>query len=111
MLMSNPALYEEAIAKTYEEFSANFDWSIPERELEYRPADRLNIGWMCSDRICGLGMASKVAIDWEDYQGKHERFTFDDLRLLSNGIAQFITELGVLPGERVCLFMDRAPEL
>ncbi|HVN20663.1 MAG TPA: acetate--CoA ligase [Dongiaceae bacterium] len=109
--MSNPGLCEEVIAKTYEELSANFDWSIPERELEYRPGDRLNIGWMCSDRICRLGMASKVALDWEDYQGKHERFTFDDLRLLSNGIAQFISELGVLPGERVCLFMDRVPDL
>ena len=109
--MSNPALCEEITAKSYEELTANFDWSIAERELGYRKGDPLNIGWMCSDRICRLGMADKLALDWEDFQGNHERFTFDDLRLLSNGIAQFINELGILPGERVCLFMDRVPEL
>ena len=92
--MSNPALCEEITAKSYQELTANFDWSIAERELGYRKGDPLNIGWMCSDRICRLGMADKLALDWEDYQGNHERFTFDDLRLLSNGIAQFISELG-----------------
>ena len=66
---------------------------------------------MCSDRICRLGMADKLALDWEDYQGNQQRFTFDDLRVLSNTIAQFICELGIQPGERVCLFMDRVPEL
>jgi len=109
--MSNPALCEEVAAKSYEELTANLDWSIAERELGYRNGGPLNIGWMCSDRICQLGMANKVALDWEDYQGKHERFTFGDLRILSNGIAQFISELGILPGERVCLFMDRVPDL
>ena len=39
--MGNPALCEETTAKSYEELTANFDWSIPERELEYRPGDPL----------------------------------------------------------------------
>ena len=76
--MSNPALYEEVAAKSYEELTANFDWSIAERELGYKPGDPINIGWMCSDRICRLGLADKVALDWEDYQGNQQRFTFDD---------------------------------
>ncbi|HEY4931199.1 MAG TPA: acetate--CoA ligase [Terriglobales bacterium] len=109
--MSNPALCDEVIAKSYEELTANFDWSIAEHELGYAPGGSLNIGWMCSDRICRLGLADKLALDWEDFQGNRERFTFDDLRLLSNGIAQFINELGILPSERVCLFMDRVPDL
>jgi len=109
--MSNPVLCDELIAKSYEELTANFDWSVAERELGYQPGDPINIGWMCSDRICRLGMAGKVALDWEDYQGNQARFTFDDLRALSNTIANFLCELGILPGERVCLFMDRVPEL
>jgi len=109
--MSNPALCEELATKSYEELAAGFDWSIAERELGYQPGGPLNIGWMCSDRICRLGLADKVALDWEDYQGNQRRFTFDDLRVLSNTVAQFLCQLGLQPGERVCLFMDRVPEL
>ena len=101
--MGNPA--------SYEELSANFDWSVAERELGYRQGGPINIGWMCSDRLCHLGLANKLALHWEDYQGNQKRFTFDDLRVLSNTIAHFLGELGIQPGERVCLFMDRVPEL
>ena len=109
--MSYPTVCEELTAKSYEELTANFDWSIAGRELGYRPGDPINIGWMCSDRICHLGMADKVALYWEDYQGNQQQFTFDDLRVLSNTVAQFVCNLGIQPGERVCLFMDRVPEL
>src|SRR5271157_3273343 len=109
--MSYAATYDEVSAKSYEELTRNFDWSIAERELDYKPGDPINIGWMCSDRICRLGMADKVALDWEDYQGNQQRFTFDDLRVLSNSFAKFVCDLGIKPGERVCLFMDRIPEL
>src|ERR1019366_722648 len=111
MPMSYPTVCEELAAKSYDELTANFDWSIAERELGYKPGEAINIGWMCSDRICHLGMADKVALYWEDYQGNQQQFTFDDLRVLSNTVAQFVCDLGIQPGERVCLFMDRVPEL
>lgn len=46
---------------SYEELIANFGWELAERELGYRPSCPINIGWMCSDRICRLGMARKLA--------------------------------------------------
>src|ERR1017187_4830601 len=79
MPMSNLTCCEEIAAKSYEELTADFDWSIAERKLGYKPGDPINIGWMCSDRICHLGMADKVALYWEDYQGNRRQFTFDDL--------------------------------
>ncbi|HOC42667.1 MAG TPA: acetate--CoA ligase [Thermoanaerobaculales bacterium] len=96
---------------SYEERLQSFDWSIAERELGYRAGDVINIGYHCSDRICQLGQGGKPALLWEDHQGHEKRFTFDDLRVLSNTIAAFLVRLGVEPGERVCLFMDRVPEL
>ena len=96
---------------SYEQLTANFSWSVAEQQLGYRPGAPLNIGWMCSDRICQLGMSSKLALHWEDYLGNQKRFIFDDLRVLSNTVAHFISGLGIQPGERVCLFMDRVPEL
>ena len=96
---------------SYEELTANFDWSIAERELGYTPGEPINIGWMCSDRICHVGLGNKLALIWEDFQGHQKRFTYDDVRILSNTIAHFLRELGIQPEERVCLFMDRVPEL
>ncbi|MGZ4813585.1 MAG: AMP-binding protein, partial [Terriglobales bacterium] len=101
--MTNPPSYRDLVS--------GFDWALAERELGYRPGEPLNIGWMCSDRICRLGLAQKLALCWEDYLGNEKRFTFDDLRVLSNTIAGFLVELGLKPGERVCLFLDRVPEL
>ncbi len=97
--------------ETYEQLTTGFDWSIAERELGYKADDPLNIGWMCSDRICSLGLSRKKALLWEDHQGQEKQFTFDDIRVLSDAIAVFLGELQVRPEERVCLFMDRIPEL
>ena len=96
---------------TYEELTTGFDWSISEKELGYKKGDPLNIGWMCSDRICKLGLADKPALIWDDHLGAEKRYTYNDIRQLSNTIAHFLVGLGIKPGERVCLFMDRVPEL
>lgn len=84
---------------SYEELIANFDWSVAERELGYRPGDPINIAWMCCDRICQLGLANKSALLWEDYQGNEKRFSYDDVRILSNTVAHFLSGLGTFsPG-------------
>jgi acetyl-CoA synthetase len=96
---------------TYEERLAGFDWSLAERELGLARGGPVNIGWHCSDRICEMGRAGETALLWEDFQGRERKFTYDDMRLLTNAIAEYLSALGVAPGERVCLFMDRVPEL
>jgi acetyl-CoA synthetase len=101
--MDKPPSYEDLLAKC--------SWSSAEQELGYSPGDLLNIGWMCSDRICRLGAAEKLALCWEDYQGNEKKYTFNDLRVLSNTFARYLCTLGLQPGERICLFMDRLPEL
>jgi acetyl-CoA synthetase len=70
-----------------------------------------NIGWYCSDRICRMGAADRAALIWEDHQGNGRTFTFDEVRRRSNAIAQYLRNLGLGPGDRICLFMDRVPEL
>ncbi|MBZ5683407.1 MAG: AMP-binding protein [Acidobacteriia bacterium] len=93
------------------EITSNLSWNVAEEELGHRPGDPINIGWMCSDRICQLGLANKLALLWEDYQGNKKQFTYDEVRILSNTIASFLCKLGIRPQERVCLFLDRVPEL
>ena len=97
--------------RTYEEEIKNFKWEISCKELGYNEGDVINIGEYCSDRICRMGKADKLALIWEGHSGEEKRYTFNDLRQLSNTIAHFIRGLGINPGDRVCLFMDKVPEL
>ncbi len=96
---------------TYEERLEGFDWSIAERELGWKRGEPINIGWHCSDRICELGRGAHPALLWEGSGGEERRYSYDDLRVLSNTIAAYLQRLGIRPGERVCLFLDRVPEL
>jgi acetyl-CoA synthetase len=96
---------------SYEQCCHSFRWSDVEQELGYMPGDTINIGWHCSDRICAAGKGAKLALVWEGMAGEPRRYTFDDLRLASNTVGAFLRSLQVAAGDRVCLFMDRIPEL
>jgi acetyl-CoA synthetase len=96
---------------SYEERLKNFSWSISEKELDYKPGRVINIGWYCSDRICQQGKGEKPALLWEGLGGTEKKFTYNDVRRASNTIGAFLRGLGIKNEERVCLFMDRVPEL
>jgi acetyl-CoA synthetase len=95
----------------YDEAARNFSWKISEDELGYKDGDVINIAEYCSDRICRLGKGNKLALIWEDHKGNVKEFTFNDVRILTNTIANYLKNLGIQPGDRVCLFMDKVPEL
>ena len=97
--------------KPYEETYKDFSWEISKKELGYKDGDNINIGEYCTDRICRLGKAGKLALVWEDHKGSIKKYTFNDMRVLTNAIAKFLQSLGINPGDRVCLFMDKVPEL
>jgi len=101
--MSNTPKYEEA--------REGFTWAQVETELGYKDGDNINIGWYCTDRICEMGKGDKPALIWEGFKGDRRTYTFDEMRQLTDTFAAWLKELGVTPGERVCLFMDRLPEL
>jgi acetyl-CoA synthetase len=96
---------------SYEEKLKNFDWSIAKNELDYRDGDLINIGWYCSDRNCIKGNSNKIALHYEGFGGIKKSFTFNDIRLASNTIGTFLSNLGLVNEDRICLFMDKIPEL
>jgi acetyl-CoA synthetase len=96
---------------SYEERVKTFSWSTSENELEYTNGNIINIGWYCSDRICQKGKAEKVALYYEGFNGIEKKFTFNDIRLAGNTIGTFLRNLGIMNEDRVCLYMDRIPEL
>lgn len=96
---------------SYEDRYKNFDWKISEEELEYGVNGMYNIGYYCSDRICNQGSGNKLALVWQGFGGEIKHFTYNDVRINSNKFAHFLTSLGIKKGDRVCIFMDRIPEL
>jgi acetyl-CoA synthetase len=96
---------------SYDDRLKNFSWNISEKELGYKPGDVINIGWYCTDRICQMGKANKPALIWEGSTGTEKRYTYNDIRLASNTIGGYLRGLGLQAGDRVCLFMDKIPEL
>jgi acetyl-CoA synthetase len=96
---------------SYEDRLNNFDWQQAADELGIKEGDGINIAWHCTDRICAQGKADKTALFWEDHRGSKRTYTFDDLRVLTNTFGKFLQDQGVAQGDRVCMFMDRVPEL
>ncbi len=101
--MSNIGSYEDRINGS--------PWQLAENELGYRQGDPANIGWYCSDRICNHGHGDKTALIFEGFGGVEKEYSFNDIRLAGNTIGSFLRDLGIKPEDRVCLFMDRIPEL
>ncbi len=81
-------------AKTYAELCARFSWSIP---------DRYNLGWDLCDKWARSD-PDRVALilDEEDRE-----VSFDELRVLSNRLANLLAARGVEPGDRVGVLLPQ----
>ncbi len=83
---------------SYDEVRKSFDWSIPQT---------FNIGvdvcdkWADSDRL---------ALIYKAANGQVENYSFQDLKNLSNKLANVLTDLGLERGERVGILLPQAPE-
>jgi len=96
---------------SYEKRAGDFNWDVARELLGWEDHELLNIGAICSDRICAQGKGDRTALIWEGFGGKKATYTFDDLRVYSNGFAKYISDIGIEPGDRVCIFMDKIPAL
>ena len=84
---------------SYDEVYRSFRWEVPER---------FNIGVAACDRhATGAG---RLALIYEAPDGTVERFSFDDLKLLSNRCANALSGLGIRPGDRVGVLLPQRPE-
>ena len=96
---------------SYQKVYEDFDWEKAREILGYKEGDPLNIGWYCSDRICEMGKGNKTALIWEGYGGDTKSYTFEELKVNSNTFASYLKSLGIGERDRVCIFMDKIPEL
>ncbi len=87
------------MADKYEEWVKNFVWDVPEY---YSIADVVDEH--AKDR-------SKVAIYFEDAEGRREKTTYWELRDESNRFGNFLHSLGMKKGDRIMVILPRLPEV
>jgi acetyl-CoA synthetase len=81
-------------ARTYDELYRNFRWEIPAT---------FNIGVDVSDKWADA--KNKLALIYVGPDEKEQRFTFKDLKVLSNRLANALKAHGTRPGDRVGILL------
>ncbi|MFL9901107.1 acyl-CoA synthetase [Paraburkholderia fungorum] len=85
--------------QTYESLKVNFTWRIPAR---------YNIGVdVCDKWADGSG---RLALIFEDAEGKATRYTFDELKSLSDRFANALLASGAQRGDRIGIFLSQSIE-
>ncbi|MBK5123384.1 acyl-CoA synthetase [Burkholderia sp. R-69980] len=85
--------------QTYESLTANFAWRIP---------PHYNIGVDVCDKWADG--TSRLALIYEDPEGNTTRYTFDELKSLSDRFANALLTSGAQRGDRIGIFLSQSIE-
>ncbi|MGD8739621.1 MAG: acyl-CoA synthetase [Desulfobacterales bacterium] len=85
--------------KTYLEVYNSFHWEIPQY---------YNIGVDICDKWAR--QPDRLALIYEDESGRVEKYTFADLKRLSNRLANGLNASGIGPGDRFGILLPQCPE-
>ena len=95
----------------YEKVRDSFLWADMYAELDWLPGGALNMAHEAIDRHADGPRKDKTAMIWEGKYGGRERYTFGQMKELSNRFANVLKSMGTGRGDRVLILMDRVPEL
>lgn len=96
--------------KSYDEEYARFNWKDVEKNFSWHETGKVNMVYEAIDRHAEGWRKNKVALYYVD-DLREEKYTFLELKLLSNRFANVLRSLGIKKEDRVFVFMPRSPEL
>ncbi|MBE1485622.1 acetate--CoA ligase [Plantactinospora soyae] len=85
------------------------DWSNPPF-AKWFVGGQLNVAYNCLDRHVLAGNGDRVAIEWEGEPGDNRTITYADLLAMTSQAANALTDLGVVAGDRVAIYLPMIPE-
>jgi acetyl-CoA synthetase/medium-chain acyl-CoA synthetase len=85
----------------YEKEYNNWKWDIPKN---------YNIGYDCVDKHTETNKKNKVALYWENSEGDSDKFTFNDMKRLTNKFGNALKKLGFRKGDRFLIRLPNLPE-
>lgn len=86
-------------ADSYTQLASQFQWQVPES---------YNIGVDACDKWADG--SDRLALIYEKSDGAQSRYTFDEIKALSNRLAHSLGRHGVKRGDRVAVYLPQAPE-
>src|ERR1700751_2243279 len=90
-------------------FTEVLDWSEAPF-AKWFVGGKLNVAYNCVDRHVEAGNGDRVAIRWEGEPGDSRELTYADLLAEVSKAANALTELGLVAGDRVAIYMPMLPE-
>ncbi|HCB15061.1 MAG TPA: acetate--CoA ligase, partial [Gammaproteobacteria bacterium] len=94
----------------YRAMRATFSWDIACTERAGLPHGGLNIAFEAVDRWVASGQGEVAALRWLGKNGERRDISYTELARLSNRFAHSLEQLGIGPGDRVCVLAGRIPE-
>ncbi|SCL37614.1 acetyl-coenzyme A synthetase [Micromonospora pallida] len=91
------------------EWDQVLDWSNPPF-AKWFVGGQLNVAYNCLDRHVEAGLGDRVAIHWEGEPGDTRTITYAELHKLTCQAANALTDLGVVAGDRVAIYLPMVPE-
>ncbi|WP_433054790.1 acetate--CoA ligase [Dactylosporangium sp. CS-033363] len=91
------------------EWDQVLDWSNPPF-AKWFIGGQLNVAYNCLDRHIEAGRGDKVAIHFEGEPGDTRTITYADLHRSVCQAANALTDLGVVAGDRVAIYLPMIPE-
>ncbi len=79
--------------KDYESLYKNFDWTHVHNEVEWFDGGKLNAAYNAVDRHAKNHNKNKVALIYEAANGKIEKYTYLDLKHMTNKFANVLKKL------------------
>nr|WP_245884767.1 acetate--CoA ligase [Glaciihabitans tibetensis] len=86
------------------------DGTLRPPKAEWFVGGRLNVAVNCVDRHVDAGLGDKVAYHFEGEAGDTRTLTFADLQREVSRAAHALTELGIVAGDRVVVYLPVIPE-
>ena len=84
------------------------EWTLP--RAKFFIGAKLNVSESCLDRHVATPHRTKAAIIWEGEPGDVRTLTYFELHREVVRLAAALTDLGVVAGDRVCIYMGMVPE-
>ena len=110
--VKNPEKFWSKQAKEHLEwikpFSKTLEWKAP--FARWFVGGKLNVSVNCLDRHCRGAGRNKAALIWEGEPGDSRVLTYQDLLREVSKCANALKQLGVVPGDRVSIYMPMIPE-
>jgi acetyl-CoA synthetase len=85
----------------YEKVFQSWKWNIP---------NDYNIGYDCVDKHTDTKKKNKIALYWENTEGLSEKYTFYDLKNLTNKFGNVLKNIGFKKSDRFLIRLPNIPE-